>query len=48
MDADVADDFAEIGPVALVDADLIGWCPDEPVWRDVERFFIEKEVSDGQ
>ncbi len=38
-----AEEYRELGPVSIEDADAIGWSPDEPAWRDDAWVLLEAE-----
>lgn len=38
--------FAAIEPMTVEAAEAIGWCPDEPIWRDTG--FVVRDVSVSQ
>lgn len=40
-----AEEYQEVGPVSIEDADAMGWCPDEPAWRDDDRMLLEAEEA---
>lgn len=42
-----AEEFQELGPVTVEEAEAMGWSPDEPAWRDDDRRLLEAEEAAG-
>lgn len=40
------EEYQDLGPVSIEDADALGWCPDEPDWRD-DRILRDMEEEAG-
>ena len=39
--------YQDLGPVSIAEAEALGWCPDEPDWRDDDRILRDMEEEAG-
>jgi hypothetical protein len=40
--------FTEIEPMTVAAAEAMGWCPDEPIWRDTGFVVCDVSVSQSE